>query len=68
MKTKLEYQPGIADATKLICEKYWLMRRNKPNEFVHSCQEIGQVFGFRAKDISNIDPCRQSRTVKLGRF
>lgn len=54
MKTKLEYQSGIADATKLICEKYWLMRRNKPNEFVHSCQEIGQVFGFRPKDISNI--------------
>ena len=54
MKTKLEYQPGIADATKLICEKYWLMRRNKPNEFVHTCQEIGQAFGFRPKDISNI--------------
>jgi len=54
MKTKLEYQSGIADATKLICEKYWLMRRNKPNEFVHTCQEIGQAFGFRPKDISNI--------------
>ena len=54
MKTKLEYQPGIADATKLICEKYWLMRRNKPNEFVHTCQEIGQAFGFRPNDISNI--------------
>lgn len=54
MKTILEYQPGITNATKLICEKYWLMRRNKPNEFVHTCREIGQVFGFRAKDISNI--------------
>lgn len=54
MKTKLEYQPAIADATKLICEQYWLMRRNKPNEFVHTCQEIGQAFGFRPKDISNI--------------
>jgi hypothetical protein len=54
MKTKLEYQSGIADATKLICEKYWLMRRNKPNEFVHTCQEIGQAFGFRPNDISNI--------------
>jgi len=54
MKTKLEYQLGTADATKLICEKYWLMRRNKPNEFVHTCQEIGQVFGLRPKDISNI--------------
>jgi hypothetical protein len=30
------------------------MRRNKPNEFVHTCQEIGQVFGLRPKDISNI--------------
>ena len=54
MKTKLEYQPGIADTTKLICEKYWLMRHNKPNEFVHTCQEIGQAFGFRPNDISNI--------------
>ena len=54
MKTKLEYQPGIAEATKLICEKYWLMRRNKPNEFIHTCQEIGQAFGFRPNDISNI--------------
>lgn len=54
MKTKLEYQSGIADATKLICEKYWLMRRNKPNEFIHTCQEIGQAFGFRPNDISDI--------------
>jgi|26BtaG_2_1085354.scaffolds.fasta_scaffold00917_3 ribosomal protein L37AE/L43A len=54
MKTKVEYQPGIADVTKLLCEKYWLMRRNKPNEFVYTCQEIGQAFGFRPKDISNI--------------
>lgn len=54
MKTKLEYQPDIVDATKLICEKYWLRKDDKRNGFIHTCKEIAQEFGFRHQDIPGI--------------
>ena len=54
MKTKLEYQPDIVDATKLICEKYWLRKDDKRNGFIHTCKEIAQEFGFRHQDIPSI--------------
>ena len=54
MKTKLEYQPDIVDATKLICEKYWLRKDDKRNGFIHTCKEIAQEFGLRHQDIPGI--------------
>lgn len=54
MKTIIEYQSDITEINKLICEKYWLQESEKRNEFIYTCKQIGQEFGFRSQDISSI--------------
>ena len=54
MKTKLECQPDITEANKLISEKYWLRESDKKNGFIYTCKEIGQDFGLRHQDIPSI--------------
>lgn len=54
MKTKLEYQSGITEINKLICERYWLREGDKRSGFIYTCKEIGQDFGFKHQDIPSI--------------
>ena len=54
MKTKLEYQPGITELNKLVCEKYWLRKDDKRSVFIYTCREIGQDFNFKHQDIPSI--------------
>ena len=54
MKTKIEYESGISETNKLICEKYWLRKSEKRNEFRYTCKQIGEDFDLRAQDISGI--------------
>ncbi len=54
MKTKLEYQPGITELNKLVCEKYWLRKDDKRSVFIYTCREIGQEFNFKHQDIPSI--------------
>ena len=54
MKTKLEYQPGITELNKLVCEKYWLRKDDKRSGFIYTCREIGQEFNFKHQDIPSI--------------
>ena len=54
MKTKLEYQPGITELNKLVCEKYWLRKDDKRSGFMYTCREIGQEFDFKHQDIPSI--------------
>ena len=54
MKTKVDYQSGITETNKLICEKYWLRESDKRSGFIYTCKEIGQEFGFKHQDIPSI--------------
>ena len=54
MKTEIEYQAGIKENNKLICEKYWLRESDKRSGFIYTCKEIGQEFGFKHQDIPSI--------------
>ena len=54
MKTKVEYQPGITETNKIICEKYWLRESDKRNGYIYTCEQIGQEFGLKHSEISLI--------------
>lgn len=54
MKTKVEYQLGITEINKLICEKYWLRESDKRNGYVYTCKQIGKEFGLKHSEVSVI--------------
>ena len=54
MKTRLEYQPDVTDANKLICKKYWSRQDDKRNTYIQTLREIGGELGLKHQIIPSI--------------
>lgn len=54
MKTAIEFQTGITDKNKELCEKYWLREKDNKTSYVFTCQSLSKEYGLKQSEITNI--------------
>lgn len=54
MKTAIEFQAGITDKNKELCEKYWLREKDNKISYVFTCQSLSKEYGLKRSEITNI--------------
>jgi len=51
METRIEYQSDVTVINRIICARYWLF---DTNDFIHTVKEIGQNFGIKAHEVTQV--------------